>query len=277
MIPYNFDYYAPNTIDEAIYAYNINKKENKAALYYGGGTEIITSARNNRINVNAVIDIKHIKECTQINETDTTKTYGCGITLTDIERDKEFLLLKYTALGIGDQTVRNKISLGGNLCGHIKYKEMMLPLLLCNARAKIKGLNAQRQITLSALYKDRMKLLEGEFIVSLTVDKEYFKLPYAIKKITREEKPNYPLFTIATIVKENRLNFAFSGLDDFPMISDRFDSIINDKSFAKEIRIRESIKEISEHIKNDIQGSADFKKFQLAKVLDEIIVELEGV
>lgn len=58
MLPYNFDYYKPQSIKEAIELYQLLKLQEKKPMYYGGGTEVLTLGRLNFIYTDAIIDLK---------------------------------------------------------------------------------------------------------------------------------------------------------------------------------------------------------------------------
>ncbi|APQ73774.1 xanthine dehydrogenase [Clostridium botulinum] len=61
MIAFNFEYYKPDSLDEAVKLYKELSESGKEPLYYSGGTEIITMARRNDLVTKAVIDIKGIE------------------------------------------------------------------------------------------------------------------------------------------------------------------------------------------------------------------------
>ena len=63
MIPYDFDYYRPKTLVEALELSRRLKLSGQKVLYYGGGTEFISMSRLNNIYTDAVIDIKERGEC----------------------------------------------------------------------------------------------------------------------------------------------------------------------------------------------------------------------
>ena len=63
MIPYDFEYYKPETIEEATLLYLELKIQGKKPIYYGGGTEIISMSRSFNRYTEAIIDIKGIVEC----------------------------------------------------------------------------------------------------------------------------------------------------------------------------------------------------------------------
>src|SRR3954465_314260 len=119
MLAANIEYYRPTTMNEAVEQFFTLKKENKDPMYYSGGTEILTLGRLNLIQPGAVIDIKVIKETLSHEFHQDHFIFGASLPLTYIEESNVFPLLTQTSIGIADHTARNKITLGGNLCGEI--------------------------------------------------------------------------------------------------------------------------------------------------------------
>lgn len=58
MIPFDFEYYKPETVEEATLLYAELNSQRKKPVYYGGGTEIISMSRALNRYTEAVIDIK---------------------------------------------------------------------------------------------------------------------------------------------------------------------------------------------------------------------------
>ncbi|WP_220483287.1 FAD binding domain-containing protein [Paenibacillus thiaminolyticus] len=117
MIPFDFEYYKPCTIQEAIDLYHTLHADGKEPLYFCGGSEIITMARLNQLYTQAVIDIKDIPECTVLESNAEQILIGAAIPLALLEEWKEFPLLSWVCNRIADHTSRYKITLGGNICG----------------------------------------------------------------------------------------------------------------------------------------------------------------
>ncbi|RYD04887.1 hypothetical protein N752_11925 [Desulforamulus aquiferis] len=63
MITYDFEYYKPSSIHEAVSLFQSLDQQGKEPMYLSGGTEIITLGRVNRIKTGAIIDIKGTPEC----------------------------------------------------------------------------------------------------------------------------------------------------------------------------------------------------------------------
>ena len=136
MISYDFDYYKPATIEEATQLFHSLDEQGKNPIYFSGGTEVITLGRVNQIITGAVIDIKAIPECHVIKKEDNKLILGAALSLTKIREIQLFPFLSKTIEEIADNTARNKITLGGNICANIIYRETVLPLLLTESRSR---------------------------------------------------------------------------------------------------------------------------------------------
>jgi CO/xanthine dehydrogenase FAD-binding subunit len=275
MIPFDFEYYKPETIEEAVNLYNELNSKGKKPLYYGGGTEIISMARANNIHTEAVIDIKGVTECNIQELRDNKLIIGSSVTITQIAEANIFPLLGLTVQRIADHTIQDKITLGGNICGTIIYKEAMLPLLVSNSDVIIAGANGRKKVLLKDIFDKRIKLNNGEFIVNVIVDAKFISLPYLHVKRTKSGKIDYPLITLGAIKDNNRINIAFSGVCDYPFRSSLIEDYLNDASLSYNERVRKIICNMPVLILSDLAGSSDFRKFILQKMLVEVLEKLE--
>lgn len=118
MIPFDFQYYRPGTIESAVQNYQTLAHHGKKPMYYGGGTEIISMARMGNISAGAIIDIKDIPECNILEIQEDYLVIGAGITLTQIHESNLFPLLAQAGARVADHTIQNKITLGGEHMRH---------------------------------------------------------------------------------------------------------------------------------------------------------------
>ncbi len=202
MIPFHFDYYRPDSLAEAVSVYKELQKQNKNPLYYGGGSEIITMSRVCSISPSAVIDIKAIPECGRLEFERDKLVIGSAVTLSKIAETHWFPLMGTVVKRIADHTNQCRITLGGNVCGTIYYREAVLPLLLTDCDVVVQTLTGLRTLPLRKVFDGRLKLKKGEFAVQFIIDREYLFLPYYHIKKTRNEKIDYPLVTVALLKKE---------------------------------------------------------------------------
>lgn len=276
MIPFDFEYYKPETVNEAVQLYTELNGKGKNPLYYGGGTEIISMSRAYNVYTEAVIDIKGIPECNVQELKDNKLVIGSAVTLTQIAEANIFPLLGLTVQRIADHTIQDKITLGGNIAGTIIYRESVLPLLISNSEVVIAGLNGRKQVLLSDIFDQRIKLSYGEVIVSIIVDSRFLSLPYLHVKRTKSDKIDYPLITLAALKDNNRISIAFSGVCSYPFRSSLIEDYLNDDSLQNNIKINNIIDNMPGAILSDLAGSDGFRKFMLQKMLTEVLEKLEG-
>ena len=268
MIPFDFDYYRPENLNEAVTAFNECNNAGKVAVYYGGGTELISMARAGSIKYDAVIDIKNIPECTTFCFNNNDLVIGSAVTLTQIFESGFFPLLGETVARIADHTNQCKITIGGNLASTIIYREAAMPLMLTNSRLIIKNQNGLYEVPFMNIFDGRLHLQKGEFIVQILIDRHFINLPYNHVKKTKNEKIDYPLLSMTAIKDGNNILSAVSGLANSPMILPP--NILNDKNNPVSNRIENIVTNIYSKIESDLSGSKEYKAFVLKNVLNQM-------
>lgn len=277
MIPFDFEYYRPETIREATDTFQQLDSEGKKPVYYGGGSELISMARVGNLNFNAVIDIKNIPDCKVLKySNDNNLILGSALTLTEIVESKQFPLLEKTAGRIADHTMQGKITLGGNLASTIIYRETVLPLLLADSRVVIASKDGLLEYPISQIFNQRLTLNKGSFIVKVITGKGFIQSPYFHIKITRNEKIDYPLITTAGLKAGGLLRIAFSGLFSYPFRSIDVENVLND-SVSFEKRADKIVQILSNNIQSDIYGSTEYRKYVLKNTIMNVLEIMKDV
>lgn len=277
MIPFDFAYYRPDSLLEAVEAFRDLTTQKMEPLYYGGGTEIITLAQANNLMTQAVIDLKKIPECNVLELRNNHLIIGSCVTLTRITESKIFPLLVKACGRIADHTVQGKITLGGNISGTIIYRETVLPLLLTDSEAIIMGEDGPRQVPFNQIFSKRLDLKRGEFLVQVIIDQKYLHLPYVHVKKTKNEKIDYPLVSLAAIKKDDYIRVGFSGVCAFPFRSLQLEEVLNNKDLSLEDRINRALTKLPAPILDNIDASAKFREYVLKNTLLNAVTTLEGV
>lgn len=275
MIGFNFEYYKPDTIAEAIELFSELDSSGKKTIYYGGGSEFISMARMNNVYADAVIDIKGIKECNEYRIEGDSLIIGAGVTLTTIAEGNLFPLLSLAVKRIADHTMQGKITIGGNLCGTIIYRESVLPLLVSDSEIVIAEQGGRRKRLLNDIFHGRLQLNNGEMVVKIIVPKESLSLPHLHVKRTKNETIDYPLISMSALKNKDQIKMAFSGLGDYPFRSYKVEDILNDKTMLKEDKIQEAIDSMSDNIKSTLSGTKEYKEFILYNVLDTALKDFK--
>jgi len=277
MIPFDFEYYRPDTAGEAVSTFALLDEEGKEPVYYGGGSELISMDRVGSRSFGAVIDLKNIPECRTMKDRGDCYYLGAGLTLSDLVEWNGFPLLSKTAGRIADHTMQCKITLGGNLCATIIYRETALPLLLSDAKLTFAGTCGFREYSIDTVFRERLLIPRGEFLTGVTLDKSFFSLPYFHEKKTRNEKIDYPLITAAGLKKGKTLRIAFSGLAAYPFRSIEAEQILNDGPLSPEQKADRVVKCLSDIIQSDLSGSSEYRKFVLKETILNILGTMKEV
>lgn len=275
MIPFNFEYYRPDTAVEASRTFDSLDAQGKTPLYYGGGTEIITMARTGNLRMGAVIDIKAIPECNGLEFRGDDLVIGAAVTLTRIAESHTFPLLGKTVMRIADHTVQGKITIGGNLAGTIIYREAVLPLLLADARVAVEGTNP-RVIPLSEVFNERLHLERGEFVSRIFVHRRFTACPHYHDKVTRVDRIDYPLVTLAALKEGDRIRVGLSGYYPYPFQWNGVEEELNRRDEPPEARAERAVAQMVLCPLDDIRGSWEYRRFMLQSTLCEALRQLGG-
>ncbi|MCE4047965.1 MULTISPECIES: FAD binding domain-containing protein [Bacillaceae] len=270
-----FDYFRPERLLEATEYFTERRKEGGIPLFFGGGTEIITMQRLHEITLDTAIDIKAIDA---VNIHDIVEGYvaiGAAVTLTEIQNKNLFPLLTEVSKEVADRTARNKITLGGNICGNIFYREAVLPLLLADSLIVTAKERDIRMEYISAKFKQKMLLEEGEVFVQAFVEEKYRKQPFYTRKKRQQWETGYPLITAAALKVDQKIRVAFSGLCAFPFRSNEMEAALNEAELSAEQKINKAIQTVPGEILDDVEGSREYRLFVLRNLLEEILQSLE--
>lgn len=276
MLPGNIEYFRPNSIMEAVELFKELQQEKKQPMYYSGGTEILTLGRLDLIVTDAIIDLKGIAECFILQKNEQFLLSGAAIPLTVLEEQNPFPLLTEVSKEIADRTARNKITLGGNICGKIFYREAILPFLLADSHLIIAGDRGLEEVPIHTVFNQTLRLTKGQFLVQIATDVTVLNAPFMTKKKRQQWETGYPLITGAAIKKDGQLRIAFSGVCPFPFRSLEMEQEMNNSALPFEDRISRALRFIPGPVLNDIEGSKEYRLFVMQNLLMDFLKELEG-
>jgi|GEM_PF-231661 CO/xanthine dehydrogenase FAD-binding subunit len=231
MIAADVSYLCPDTAEEAVDAW----RRHAGARYLAGGTEIATAARRTAaFDLRACIDIKRIAEANVHEICGGCLRLGAALSLSDVAAGDAFPLLGAVLRGIADRTVRNRLTLGGNLAGLLPYREAALPLLLADASiltivpGKGEIPSARQERPLREIFDKRLVLAPGELVLSFCVPLDAPEWPWSHYRRTRTGEVDYPLVTTAMVRVGDAIRFAVAGAHPYPFRSDAVDALLTE-------------------------------------------------
>lgn len=144
----HFSFHKPETVEQAV---SLLRRYGGNGAVLAGGSDLLVEMKENLRTPTHVIDIKGIRELGEIRKNeDGSLMIGAAVTLRSLS-DSHFLemgwnLLSQAASCVGSAQVRNRATLGGNIC-HASPSGDTLPGLLClDARMKLIGPQGEREV-----------------------------------------------------------------------------------------------------------------------------------
>lgn len=275
MIPRDFAYCRPTALQDAYDTFRSMSAANQETHYYAGGTEIITMSRLYSLHPQAVVDLKAIPECNVLERREGKLYFGASLTISQITEANLWPLLSEAAGRVADHSTRCKITLGGNFCGRIPYREAMLPFLLAEAELVIWGKDGLRRAPIRSVLDKYLRLEPGEFVVQAIVDEEYAKKPYMHEKRTRLDWVDYPLLTVSAINVDGGIRMAFSGICPFPFRSAAIEEALNERGASHGRRIDKALTLLPEPVVGDVHGLPEYRMFVFRNTVRDILIKLE--
>ncbi|MBC7234279.1 MAG: xanthine dehydrogenase family protein subunit M [Chloroflexi bacterium] len=166
-----FEYQAPATLEEAV---ALLQKWGERARPLAGGTDLIVQLRRGMRQADLLVDVKRIPELTAIRYDPTEGLIlGAAVPCADVA-DHPAVRAYYPALVdgagiIGGSAIRQRATVGGNLCNASPSGDAIPPLMVLEARAEIAGPKGRRSVPVSSfcLAPGRSALAADELLVSL--------------------------------------------------------------------------------------------------------------
>lgn len=223
-----------------------------------------------------MIDIKNIPELMYLAADSEWLHIGSACTLNEIKESKLFPLLGLSCGRIADHTNQCRITLGGNLCGTIIYRETSLPLLLSDAEITLYSSEGERKVPFQSVFNGRIQLKSDELIVQVHIPIWALSAQNFHVKRTQNEKIDYPLLSMVAICKDNFLRIACSGICSYPFRSKHIESIINQQSVSCIERVERAVAYLPEAAFGDAEGTGKYRIFVFKNTLQALLEEWEN-
>ena len=146
----DFEYHAPKTLSEACVLLD---ELGERAIVLGGGSDLLHKMKNGHLVPEHVVSLKHMKHLREITyDKSRGVVIGSLITPNDIYTSRmlqeKYLSLPMTAHEMGNPQVRNRGTVGGNICNASPLADTPPLLIALNASVKIVEYAGERIVPL---------------------------------------------------------------------------------------------------------------------------------
>src|SRR6478672_10717266 len=175
-----FDFYQPTTLQEAS---RLLREKGPGGRFLAGGTDLVIAMKEKGLLPNYIVDLKRVPAISGIRENlDGSISLGALTTMYEIEISplikKKFHFLAQSAAEVGSIQIRNRATIGGNMCNATPSADTAPALIALNATAKIASGSAERTISLEDFFKGPGQTVMNpeEILTEITIPKTYSEL-----------------------------------------------------------------------------------------------------
>lgn len=280
----NFDYIRPGNMDEAIAALRAN--DNPCVL--AGGTDLLVGLKTNSVRPKCIIDLKGIPNINSIEYNDGFK-FGTLATVRDIETSpllrEKIPALCEAAATLGSIQIRNRATIGGNLCNGSPAADMAAILLAMNCEVKIVSPDGEKKLILDQFFTGPgiTALARDEVLSEIIIPKEIQSYKGVYLKHGPRRAMDIGIVNIAILLNAdfksrrcNRIAIALGAVAPTPIRAKKAEALLEGRPLTTE-RIREAAETASSEAKpiSDFRASAGYRleliKSLVAKGIQQII------
>jgi len=167
-----FDYHMPMTLAEAC---SILETYGDEARVLAGGTDLLVDLKTGSIRAKHLVSLERL-ELSGVTQEQERIRIGSRSTVADLLSEdvvqRHLQPLMDGARSLGSPQIRNRATIGGNLCSARPAADLIPPLLVLDAEVYLSGPKGDRAMTLDAfiLGPGRTALAPGEILEQIVVD-----------------------------------------------------------------------------------------------------------
>ena len=279
-----FDYIRPGNMGDAIAALQANDEPYLLA----GGTDLLIGMKTNAVKPKCLIDLKGIPDIDCI-EYDNGFKLGALTTVRDVEvspliREK-IPALSEAAGTLGSIQIRNRATIGGNLCHGSPAADMAVILLAMNCELQIATGNGAKTMDLDQFFTgpNSTVLNRNEVLAQIIIPKEIEQFKGIYLKHGPRKAMDIGIVNIAILLDAdvssgfcNQIMIALGAVAPRPIRAKKAEALLNANRLTSEL-IQEAAEAASDEARpiSDFRASAGYRrdlvKNLVAKGIDQIL------
>lgn len=236
-----------------------------------GGTDLLVGIRGGKFKARHVLDIKGIAELKTLKEDQDGITIGAGVSLNEIlQFDPVRKMVPILADGchsIGTYSVRNRGTLGGNICNASPAADTAAPLYCLGAVVKIAGPEGERSLPIEDFFvgPGKTALRKGELVTSVLIPKPYPAGKGVYKKFSRTNSVDLATVGVGVLEREGQVLIALGAVAPTPVRAKSVEDAVNRGKVTDWDEVAKLVRDDILPI-TDLRGSKDYR-YHLAEVL----------
>jgi carbon-monoxide dehydrogenase medium subunit len=280
MIPAQFDYTAPDSLDEAIRALSDGGPD---AKLLAGGHSLLPLMKLRLATPSLLVDLRKVPGLHGAHRENGTWRIGALTPHTELEHTAELALVARAAGTIADPQVRNRGTIGGSLAHGDPASDLPAVMLVAEASVTLQGSDGQRTLSAAELFRDYMETAVGPAEVLTEVRLGAMDgWGFGYQKFNRRSE-DWAMVAVSALVKQTGdvcedVRIGLTNMGSVPLRAHAVEEALRGQSLSAD-----SIARAAEHADEgtdppaDLNASSEYKR-HLARVLcRRALIEATGL
>jgi len=270
MIPAEFDYTAPDTLEEAIQAVADGGED---AKLLAGGHSLLPLMKLRLAAPSLLVDLRKVPGLHGVQREDGTWRIGALTTHAVLEHTPDLGVVSVTAGTIADPQVRNRGTIGGSLAHGDPASDLPAVMMICDASVTLQGAGGeQRSVSANELFRDYLETaIEPAEVLTEVRMPAYDGWGYSYQKFNRRSE-DWAMVAVSVLVKQTGdvcedVRVGLTNMASVPLRAGAVEEALRGKPLNAE-SIAQAAEQAAEGTDPpaDLNASADYKR-HLARVL----------
>jgi carbon-monoxide dehydrogenase medium subunit len=272
-----FTYKTPRTLDEAL---RLLEQGKAGARILAGGTDLVLQMKQRLLTPSLVIDIKNVPDLDRLDWSEKGGLHiGASVSISKLLA-LEVLLKRFSVLAqacrvIGSTQIKNRATLGGNICNAAPSADSAPALLCLGASGILKRSGSTRTISLEEFFKSPGKtaVRDNELLVEIDVPTPPANSAGCYLRHTTREEMDISVVGVASYLelspdkKVKTARITLAAVAPVPMRAHQAESILQGKAVTADAIEAAAVKAAAEASPiTDMRGSAEYRR-EIVKVL----------
>lgn len=281
-----FKYFKPQSIKAA---YDIIQQEGGSIRFLAGGTDLLVRIKSRHIVPDIVVDLKSLPELNSgIQTVGQEIQIGALTTFSKISTDpvilEHFPALADAASEVGSVQIRNRATIGGNICNSSPAADSLPPLFIYGAKVKLINKESSRVLPIGSflLGPGKNALEKGELLAGLILPIPSRNQAASFTRLTRRRGADLATINLCCQVYHGgKTRFAVGAAAPVPFIVEDDSGLLSDPEgdpTAKKALVGELMQAASPI--TDVRASKEYRQAMVInlalRALDNALKSLGG-
>ncbi|RKY03923.1 MAG: hypothetical protein DRP55_00275 [Spirochaetes bacterium] len=282
----SIEYFRPSTLDEALY---FLKENGDRSRIIAGGTDLMISLREEKLNCDFLVDITHLDELKGISVRDAYIDIGPLTTHSELSESeiikRDAPILAKAALSVGGVQIRNIGTVGGNIVNGSPAADTLPPIVVLEGVLTVKSATKTEEIGIENFYEAPYKpiIKNDEILTNIRIKKIENGERFLFEKLARRVSLAISRMSLAIVLKANeekmieKIKIACGSVTPTPVRIRSVEDLLMGKIITEDLADKASILLGEEMVKTTgIRWSTAYKKPVIGNMLKRALFELIG-